>query len=451
MGISWMKDDSPRVAVIGGGFIGPVHIEALRRIGIEVVGLLGSSPDRARGVADRLAIRRVYGDLDDLLGDPAVGSVHITSPNAHHFEQARRALESGRHVVCEKPLAITSAETSALRALAEARPRQAAAVNYNVRYYPLCFEMRDRVARGDLGRILSVNGSYTQDWLLLPDDYNWRVEPDGGTNLRAVADIGTHWMDLAQFVLARPIRSVLADLATFHPVRHRPVGPSETFTGPGRSGETRAVPITTEDHAAVLLRLEDGVRGVFHVSQVTAGRKNRLVARSRRDRRVDELGQRVAEPALDRPPQRPELPPGARPRPALPLGPRREPLPGRSRRGLPRYVQGAEPRGLRLDRLGRGPSRRDTPHSPTGTARSGSARRSRRVQRRVNGWTSRHETRIRHGDPAGIFRRRGAGVRRRAGVLERRADVLAAGTRRASLCGGDAPRRDEPRRYRAVA
>src|SRR5918993_5901785 len=142
MAIAWMKDDSPRVAVIGGGFIGPVHIEALRRIGIEVVGLLGSSPGRARGLADRLAIRRVYGDLDDLLGDPAVGSVHITSPNAHHFEQARRSLESGRHIVCEKPLAITSAETSALRALAEARPRQASAVNYNVRYYPLCFEMR---------------------------------------------------------------------------------------------------------------------------------------------------------------------------------------------------------------------------------------------------------------------------------------------------------------------
>ncbi len=276
MGTAWVKDESPRVAVIGGGFIGSVHIEALRRIGIEVVGLLGSSPDRTRGLADRLAIRRVYGDLDDLLGDPAVGSVHIASPNAYHFEQARRTLESGRHVVCEKPLAITSTETSTLRELAGSRPRQASAVNYNVRYYPLCFEMRDRVARGDLGRILSVNGSYVQDWLLMPEDYNWRVEADGGTNLRAVADIGTHWMDLAQFVLDRPIRSVMADLATFHPVRHRPVGASETFTGPGRSRETRAVPVTTEDHAAVLLRLEDGVRGVFHVSQVTAGRKNRL-------------------------------------------------------------------------------------------------------------------------------------------------------------------------------
>ena len=157
--------------------------------------------------------------------------MHVASPNAAHFDQARRVLESGRHVVCEKPLAINSGQTSALMALARSRPRQAAAVNYNVRYYPLCHEMRDRVARGDVGRMLSVTGSYTQDWLLYPNDYNWRVEPDGGTNLRAVADIGTHWMDLAQFVVGQPIRSVFAELATVHPERYRPVGPSETFSG----------------------------------------------------------------------------------------------------------------------------------------------------------------------------------------------------------------------------
>jgi predicted dehydrogenase len=261
--------------LIGGGFIGPVHAEALRRIGIEVVGLLGSTPDRARPLADRLGIRRVYADLDDLLGDPAVGAVHVTSPNPAHFEQARRVLESGRHVVCEKPLATTSAETSALVALAGAHPRQAAAVNYNVRFYPLCHEMRARVARGDIGRVLSVTGSYTQDWLLYPDDYNWRVEPDGGTNLRAVADIGTHWMDLAQFVVGQPIRAVLAELATFHTERRRPVGPTETFHGPGQ-GASRAVPISTEDYAAILVRIGESARGSFHVSQMTAGRKNRI-------------------------------------------------------------------------------------------------------------------------------------------------------------------------------
>jgi predicted dehydrogenase len=267
----------PGVALIGGGFIGPVHAEALRRIGVAVVGLLGSSPDRARPLADRLGIGRIYANLDELLRDPAVAAVHIASPNACHFEQARAALVAGKHVVCEKPLATNSPETSALVALAAARPELAAAVNYNVRFYPLCHELRDRVARGDVGRVLSVTGSYTQDWLLKPDDYNWRVEPDGGTNLRAVADIGTHWMDLAQFVVGRPIRSVLADLATFHPERRRPVGPSETFGGPAGSQALSPVAVTTDDHAAALLRWDSGTRGAFHVSQVTAGRKNRIV------------------------------------------------------------------------------------------------------------------------------------------------------------------------------
>ena len=265
-----------RAALVGGGFIGPVHAEALRRIGVEVVGVLGSTPERARPTARRVGTDRVYTDLDDLLGDGSVQAVHIASPNAAHFEQARRVLESGRHLVCEKPLATTSAETAALRSMARGRPAQAAAVNYNVRFYPLCHEMRQRVARGDLGRVLSVSGSYTQDWLLDPRDYNWRVEPDGGTNLRAVADIGTHWMDLAQFVVGRPIRAVMADLATFHRERYRPVGPSETFAGPAGPGATRPVPVTTEDHGAVLFRMAGDVRGLFHVSQVTAGRKNRL-------------------------------------------------------------------------------------------------------------------------------------------------------------------------------
>jgi predicted dehydrogenase len=270
---------APSAAVIGGGFIGPVHVEALRRIGVDVVGLLGSSFDRANRTAERLAIPHVYRDLDELLGDECVGVVHVASPNVHHFEQVRRVLESGRHVVCEKPLATSARETAALRALAESRPAQAAAVNYNVRYYPLCHEIRERIALGALGRVFSVTGSYVQDWLLNEHDYNWRVEADGRTNLRAAADIGTHWMDLAQFMIGSPITALCADLATFHPVRFKPAGPTGTFGG---SSETtgqplqNAVDISTDDHAAVLLKFEGSARGAFHVSQVTAGRKNRL-------------------------------------------------------------------------------------------------------------------------------------------------------------------------------
>jgi predicted dehydrogenase len=279
MGSPTVIRDAPRAAVIGGGFIGPVHVEALRRIGVDVIGLLGSSPRRAQAMADSLAIPRVYHDFDELLGDDRVGVVHVASPNSYHFEHARRVLESGRHLVCEKPLATSARETAALCALAGARPSQAAAVNYNIRYYPLCREMRERITSGALGRVLSVAGSYVQDWLLYPDDYNWRVEPDGHTNLRAVADIGTHWMDLAQYLIAAPIRTVSADLATFHLRRFKPAGPSDTFSGsnpPRGPRSVREIDIATDDHAAVLLRFDGGERGAFHVSQVTAGRKNRL-------------------------------------------------------------------------------------------------------------------------------------------------------------------------------
>jgi predicted dehydrogenase len=265
------------VALIGAGFIGAVHAEALRRIGVEIVGLLGSTPDRVRPQAARLGIARVYADLDELLADSQVESVHVASPNRAHFEQVRRILESGRHVMCEKPLATSSAETGALVQLAAERARQGAAVNYNVRFYPLCHEMKARVARGDLGRIVSVSGSYTQDWLLFVTDYNWRVEGDCASNLRAMADIGTHWMDLAQYVTGQTIVAVNADLATFLPERVRPRGPAETFSGTPTTSSGERVPITTDDYGAVLLRLSGGAHGVFHVSQMDAGRKNRLV------------------------------------------------------------------------------------------------------------------------------------------------------------------------------
>lgn len=265
-----------RAALIGGGFIGPVHAEALRRIGVEVVGLLDLTPELAKASAARIGVKKVYSSLDELVGDASVTTVHIASPNSAHFEQAKRALEAGKNVVCEKPLASTSKETAALVEIAKARPNLAAAVNYNIRFYPLCHEMKARVQKGDIGKVMSVTGSYTQDWLLYPEDYNWRVEPDGATNLRAVADIGTHWMDLVQFVTGQPITAVMADLATFHGERFKPTGKAETFGGSGGRANTVAVPITTEDYGAVLFRLGEGGHGLYHVSQCMAGRKNRL-------------------------------------------------------------------------------------------------------------------------------------------------------------------------------
>ncbi|QDV32844.1 Gfo/Idh/MocA family protein [Tautonia plasticadhaerens] len=277
MGAPTVLNTPPKVALVGGGFIGPVHCETLRRIGVPVVGVLEMTPELGRKTAERLGIPRVFADLDAMLADPEVGAVHIASPNFVHYEQARAALLAGKHVLCEKPLALNSTETGDLAKLSAERPKQAAAVNYNVRFYPLCHEMRARVARGDLGKILSITGSYTQDWLLQATDYNWRVEPDHATNLRAISDIGTHWMDLAQFATGLKIERVMADLAIFHPERRKPVGGSETYSGSAAAERaTEPVTIVTEDYGAVVMHWTEGVRGVYHVNQCQAGRKNRL-------------------------------------------------------------------------------------------------------------------------------------------------------------------------------
>ncbi|MBN9521720.1 Gfo/Idh/MocA family oxidoreductase [bacterium] len=263
------------VAVAGTGFIGPVHVEAVRRLGHRVVGVLGSSPAKGRAAADALGVPAAYDDFAALLADPAVEVVHLATPNRHHFAQARAVLEAGRHVIVEKPLAMTGAETAELVRLAAARPKQVAAVNYNVRFYPLCLDARARVRAGELGDVLHVTGSYLQDWLLYPTDFNWRVLAEHGGGLRAVADIGTHWLDLVCFITGLEIEAVCADLRTVYPVRQKPAGGSETFTGSaGTGGES--VPVTTEDYGSILLRFQGGARGCVTVSQVTAGRKNCL-------------------------------------------------------------------------------------------------------------------------------------------------------------------------------
>ncbi len=264
------------VAVVGIGFIGPVHVEALRRLGHRVVGLLGSSPEKSFVAARDLGIPRGYAGLGELLDDPLVQVVHLASPNVHHFAQCRQVLNAGKHVVCEKPLGLTTAETAELSALA-VRQRVVAAVNYNVRFYPLVLEARERRKAGHLGRIFHITGDYLQDWLLLPGDFNWRIEAREGGALRAVADIGTHWLDTVCFISGLEVDAVFADLKTVHPVRHKPLGGSETYSGPTSvSQKTERITVTTEDHASILIRFRGGARGAFTVSQVAAGRKNAL-------------------------------------------------------------------------------------------------------------------------------------------------------------------------------
>jgi predicted dehydrogenase len=262
-------------AVIGTGFIGTVHVEALRRIGVDVRGVLGSTRERGAARADALGVRQAYASLDDLLADETVGVVHVTSPNDLHVSQGRAALSAGKHVVCEKPLAMTSAESAELVDLAASRGL-VNATNFNIRFYPLNQHAHEVIADGGLGEIRLVTGRYFQDWLLLESDWNWRLQPDRGGALRAVGDIGSHWLDLMTYVSGQHVASVMADLTTFIGTRREPTGPVETFSTE-RSAETVERAISTEDAATILLRFDGGARGAVSISQISPGRKNSLV------------------------------------------------------------------------------------------------------------------------------------------------------------------------------
>src|SRR5215203_678115 len=260
-----------KAAVVGTGFIGVVHVEALRRLGIEIAGVVGSSPERA---AAKPGLPEPYESFEAMLADEHVDVVHLTTPNHLHHPQVKAVLAAGKHVVCEKPLALTSTESAELLELAEASGL-VHCTNYNIRFYQLCHEARARIRRGDLGRVWNAHGRYVQDWLHESTDWNWRLDPEVGGSLRAVADIGTHWLDLTGWITGRRVKAVLADLFTVHDVRHVPTGPVETY---GDAGDVERVDrdMSTEDVAHILLRYEDGSRGQVTISQVSAGRKNHL-------------------------------------------------------------------------------------------------------------------------------------------------------------------------------
>ena len=274
-----MSESAPRAtslaaigaAVVGTGFIGVVHVEALRRLGVNVVGVVGSSPERARA---KPGLPAAYGGLDDMLADERVDVVHVTTPNYLHHLHVKSALAARKHVVCEKPLALTAEQSRELVELAE-EARVVHCTNFNLRFYPHVQHAGALVRSGHLGEVWNVHGGYLQDWLLLPTDWNWRLEPDKGGALRAVGDIGSHWLDLVQFVTGLRVEQVMADLATPIPLRRRPAGEVETFAG-ATEDERVDAPMETEDLANILLRFAGGARGSVVVSQVSAGRKNSL-------------------------------------------------------------------------------------------------------------------------------------------------------------------------------
>jgi predicted dehydrogenase len=269
-----------RAGVIGTGFIGPVHIEALKRLGVQITAICGSTKS-ARACADKWGIPEVYGDYDyrALYGSPNVDVVHITSPNKVHVEQSLAALAAGKHVVCEKPLGMTSKETVKVVAAVKKRGSPVFAVNYMCRFFPAVLQMRAMVRRGDLGQVIHVQGHFFQDWLLKETDYNWRLLASEGGKLRAVGDIGTHWIDAVSFILSARVESVFAHLETFHKTRLRPKGEVKTFA---RVDPKTMVPykVDTEDFGSLLLKFgrakhghADGVHANASISQVAAGWK----------------------------------------------------------------------------------------------------------------------------------------------------------------------------------
>lgn len=268
----------PTAAVVGTGFIGPVHVEALLRLGVKVRGILGSTPEKSQQAAQKLGLEVAYNSYQEIIDDAQVEVVHITTPNKTHLEMSKRALLANKHVICEKPLAMTASETAELVQVATGKPHLVAAVNYNIRFYPLILHIRDLIQEGTLGEIYTVRGAYVQDWLLYDTDWNWRLVPEEGGDLRAVGDIGTHWMDLVAFMTGLRVESLMADLATFVPIHKKPRQAVATFQGKERSApvEYDPVEIRTEDWGAVLFHYAGGARGTMNVSQVNAGRKNQL-------------------------------------------------------------------------------------------------------------------------------------------------------------------------------
>ena len=251
----------PTAAVIGAGFIGPVHVEALRRLGVTVKGVLDVTPDLSEKARQSMSLEKAYQSFEELATDQDVQVVHLTVPNRFHYEMAKKALEAGKHVMCEKPLAMTSEESAELAEIAK-QTGLVAGVCYNLRFYPLNLQARHLVRQGEIGEVYSIFGSYVQDWLLFDTDYNWRVLADQGGALRAVADIGSHWMDLVLSITGLEVKSVFANLHTVHKTRRKPTGEVETFTG-GAPKEQKLEPIAidTEDCGSILFEFSNGGTG----------------------------------------------------------------------------------------------------------------------------------------------------------------------------------------------
>lgn len=260
-----------KVGIIGMGYIGESHIEAVRRIGMcDLYAIADTNAELARKKAEYYGIEKCYLSVDELLCDPEIDAVHNCTPNFLHLEINKKIIASGKHLLSEKPLCMNYAEACELIEVKKKHPKSAAAVNFNYRLNPMVQEMRSRIADGKIGNVRIITGSYQQDWLLYDTDYSWRLEPEMSGVSCAIADIGSHLMDAVQHVTGHRICEVMADLKTMIPVRKKPKRQSETFTSSVPT-EYDEVEIKNEDYGAVMFHTDKGAVGVFHVSELAAG------------------------------------------------------------------------------------------------------------------------------------------------------------------------------------
>jgi len=265
------------MGIVGAGFVGPHHVDAVRRLGyVDVVAVAGSSEASAKKKADALGARKAYGSYEALLDDPDVHVVHNATPNYLHYPVNAAAIAKGKHVISDKPLAMTAAEAKTLLDAAT-KAGIVHAVTFNYRGNPLVQQARHAIARGDIGKPHFLVGHYLQDWLIKDTDYSWRLEPDKGGASSALGDIGSHWCDLAQHISGLRIVEVLGDITTVIPKRKKPRGSREAFQAGGGEDQVDLVDIQVEDLASVLLRFDNGAKGSFSVGQVCAGHKNDLI------------------------------------------------------------------------------------------------------------------------------------------------------------------------------
>ena len=258
-----------RAGIVGAGFVGRVHARSARLAGARIVGVAASTPASAAAARAELGAEREFADAEELVASDEIDVVHICTPNHLHLPLALAAIAAGKRVICEKPVAIDPTEARELLTAAK-EAGSMVTVPFVYRYYPTVRELRARLAAAPTpARLLS--GGYLQDWLLDAGDYNWRVDPELGGASRAFADIGSHWCDLVEFVSGQRITALVAQTAITHPIRRGGSAASFERAGGGEEREVR-----TEDVAALLFKTGVGATGSLLVSQVSAGRKNRL-------------------------------------------------------------------------------------------------------------------------------------------------------------------------------